>query len=110
VQAILAIILLLLGGSFRQFFSLAIFSEWLFYMVAASTIFVFRRREPDARRPYRMWGFPVLPAIFLVVAAVLLYYTFTDNLRNSAAGCVVILAGIPVFYGFARRRLRIPHS
>jgi APA family basic amino acid/polyamine antiporter len=104
VQAALAIILLLLGGSFRQFFSLAIFSEWLFYMIAASTIFVFRRREPETARPYRVWGYPVVPALFILASAVLLYYTFTDNLRNSALGCLVILAGIPVFLGFARRR------
>ena len=46
VQAILSIVLLLLGGNFRQLFSLAIFAEWLFYMIAGSTIFVFRQREP----------------------------------------------------------------
>jgi APA family basic amino acid/polyamine antiporter len=104
VQAGLAIILLLLGGSFRQFFSLAIFSEWLFYMLTASTIFVFRHRDPDAPRPYRVWGYPVVPFLFVLASGVLLYYTFADNVRNSALGCLVILAGIPVFYAFARRR------
>ena len=63
VQAILAIILLLFGGNFRQFFSLAIFSEWLFYMIAGSTVFVFRRRDPDAIRPYRVWGYPVVAGV-----------------------------------------------
>jgi basic amino acid/polyamine antiporter, APA family len=104
VQCGLAIVLLLLGGSFRQFFSLAIFAEWLFYMIAGSTVFVFRRREPEADRPYRVWGYPLVPAVFLMVAAALLYYTFANNLRNSAAGTAAILAGIPVFYFFARRR------
>jgi len=104
VQAVLAIILLLLGGNFRQFFSLAIFAEWLFYMIAGSTVFVFRRRDPQAIRPYRVWGYPVVPILFVLASAVLLYYTFTGNLRNSALGCLVILAGIPVFYGFARKR------
>ena len=99
-QAILTILLLLLGGNFRQLFSLAIFAEWLFYMIAGSTIFVFRRREPQTRRPYKVWGYPVVPALFVAASAVLLYYTFTDNLRNSALGCLVILAGIPVFYYF----------
>jgi basic amino acid/polyamine antiporter, APA family len=103
VQAALSVVLLLLGGSFRQFFSLAIFAEWLFYMIAGSTIFVFRRRDPNAPRPYRVWGYPVVPALFLLASALLLYYTFTDNFRNSALGCVVILAGVPVFYVFARR-------
>jgi len=104
VQAALAIILLLLGGSFRQFFSLAIFAEWLFYMIAGSTIFIFRHREPQADRPYRVWGYPVVPAVFVAVSALLLYFTFTNNLPNSAYGTLAILAGIPIFYLFARRR------
>jgi APA family basic amino acid/polyamine antiporter len=108
VQCGLAIALLLLGGSFRQFFSLAIFAEWMFYMIAGTTVFVFRRREPHAERPYRVWGYPVIPAVFVMVSAALLYYTFTDNLKSSAAGCVVILAGVPVFYFFARRRTTTP--
>jgi APA family basic amino acid/polyamine antiporter len=104
VQCGLAITLLLLGGSFRQFFSLAIFAEWMFYMIAGSTVFVFRRREPSLERPYRVWGYPVVPAVFVLVSAALLYYTFTDNLKSSAGGCLAILAGVPVFYFFARRR------
>jgi len=99
-QAVLAIALLLLGGNFRQFFSLAIFAEWLFYLITASTVFVFRWRDPGGVRPYSAWGYPVVPVLFLVASAVLLYYTFTDNLRNSAWGVAVILAGVPVFYGF----------
>src|SRR5205814_213919 len=95
-QAVLAIILLLFGGSFRQFFSLAIFAEWLFYMVAASTVFLFRRREPAAPRPYRVWGYPVVPSLFVLAAAVLLYYTFRDNWLNwramaSSYGFVILL-------------------
>jgi APA family basic amino acid/polyamine antiporter len=104
VQAVLAIVLLLLGGSFRQFFSLAIFAEWLFYMIAGTTVFVFRKRDPGADRPYRVWGYPVVPILFVLASAVLLYFTFRDNYPNSAIGCLVILAGIPVFYSFARRR------
>ncbi|MGD0792388.1 MAG: amino acid permease [Terriglobales bacterium] len=107
-QCGLAIVLLLLGGSFRQFFSLAIFAEWMFYMIAGSTLFVFRRREPHAERPYRVWGYPVVPALFVLVSAALLYYTFTDNLKSSAGGCLAILAGGPVFYFFARRRAATP--
>ena len=108
VQCGLAIALLLLGGSFRQFFSLAIFAEWMFYMIAGSTVFVFRRREPRAERPYRVWGYPVVPAVFVLVSAALLYYTFTDNLKSSAGGCLAILAGVPIFYFFARRRAAAP--
>ena len=108
VQAALSIGLLLLGGSFRQLFSLAIFAEWLFYMIATSTIFVFRWREPAATRPYRTWGYPAVPALFVLVAAALLGYTFWNERPNSYYGLAVILAGIPVFLAFSflkQRRL-----
>ena len=108
VQCGLAIVLLLLGGSFRQFFTLAIFAEWLFYMIAGSTVFVFRHRDPKAERPYRVWGYPVVPAVFVLASAELLRRTFTGNLKSSAAGCLAILAGVPVFYFFARRRTTTP--
>jgi APA family basic amino acid/polyamine antiporter len=106
VQAGLSILLLLLGANFRQLFSLAIFAEWLFYMIAASTVFVFRWREPQAARPYRMWGYPVVPAVFVVVAAALLVYTFLNDWPNSGYGVLVILAGMPVFgyFSFLRRK------
>jgi APA family basic amino acid/polyamine antiporter len=111
VQAILAILLLLGGGGFKDFIELAIFAEWLFYMIAASTIFVFRKREPDAPRAYRTWGYPVVPALFVVSAAVLLYRTFMDKLHTSAMGTIVmtlvILAGVPVFWWFARHKNKV---
>jgi len=102
VQAALAILLLLLAPTFRQLFSLAIFAEWLGYMFAASTVFIFRRH--GERAPYRMWGYPLVPALFIATSAVLLCYTFAQNLLNSAAGLLVILAGVPVFYAFAKKR------
>jgi basic amino acid/polyamine antiporter, APA family len=104
VQAVLSIILLLLGGSFRQLFSLAIFAEWLFYMIAGSTIFIFRWRDPQATRPYRVLGYPFVPALFIAAAAVLLYYTFRENWPNSLYGLFVILAGIPLFAWFRSQR------
>src|SRR5262252_7644734 len=104
IQAAVAIVLIIVGGAFRELFSLAIFAEWLFYVVAASTIFVFRKREPDAVRPYKTAGYPFVPALFIATAAVLLYFTFMSNLANSVAGVVVILLGIPVYLWFARKR------
>ncbi len=108
VQCGLAIVLLLLGGSFRQFFSLAIFAEWMFYMIAGSTVFVFRRRDPHTERPYRVWGYPVVPAVFVLASAEVLRRTFAANVKNSAGVCLAILAGVPIFYFFARRRAAAP--
>ena len=104
VQAVLSILLLLLGANFQQLFSLAIFAEWLFYVIAASTVFIFRWRDPNAARPYRMWGYPLVPATFIAVAAALLCYTFKNNWPDSGYGLLVILAGLPVFLYFSRRQ------
>ena len=105
LQAVLTSLLLLFIGKFQALFSLAIFGEWLFYALTASTVFVFRHREPAATRPYRVWGYPVVPALFLIAAAVLLVFSFHDQLRNSLIGTVIILFGIPVHYWFQRKQL-----
>jgi basic amino acid/polyamine antiporter, APA family len=102
VQAIVAIVLLLVGGAFKELFSLAIFSEWLFYMIATSTVFVFRAR--GLQRPFSAWGYPVFPALFVCAAGVLLYYTFFQNLRNSMIGLGLILAGVPLYVYFRRKK------
>jgi len=96
-QALLSTLLLLLVGRFQQLFELAIFSEWLFYLLTTTTIFIYRRRIPAAERPFRSWGYPVLPALFILAAAVLLYYSFASNVRSSLVGTLIILAGIPVY-------------
>ena len=59
-------------------------------------MFVFRIREPDAPRPYRVTGYPVVPALFILAALVLLVFSFMDQPRNSILGALVILCGIPV--------------
>jgi APA family basic amino acid/polyamine antiporter len=111
IQGAVAVVLELVGGAFRELFSLAIFAEWLFYVVAASTIFEFRRREPDVIRPYRTIGYPFVPALFIATAAVLLYYTFTSNLRDSIGGLIVILLGVPVYFWFAwKKRRSVAHG
>ncbi len=103
-QATLTIILIVVGGAFEDLFNLAIFSAWLFYMVAASSVFVFRKREPDLVRPYRTWGYPVVPVLFITASTVVLAYSFAENLKNSLIGSGVILAGIPVFLWFRAQK------
>jgi APA family basic amino acid/polyamine antiporter len=75
-------------------------------MLATSTIFVYRRRALAAGEAatFRMWGYPVLPVLFIAAAAVLLYYSFASNLRNSLIGSAIILCGIPLYLLFRRHR------
>ena len=103
VQAVLSTVLLLFLSQFQQHFELAIFAEWLFYMFTATTVFFYRRRRPDLPRPYRVWGYPVLPAIFVVCAAAVLVWSYAGNLEGSLIGTVLILIGLPVMYLVRRK-------
>ena len=103
VQGGLSTVLLLFLNRFQQFFELAVFAEWLFYMLSATTIFVYRRKLPNASRPYRVWGYPLLPAIFVLCAAVVLVSSYASNLKGSLLGTGLILLGVPVLW-FVRRR------
>jgi basic amino acid/polyamine antiporter, APA family len=104
LQAVLSSLLLLAIGRFQALFSLAIFAEWLFYALTASTIFIFRRRDANVARPYSIWGYPVLPALFILAAAVLLVFSFADQPRNSLVGTGIILLGVPLHYFLGSRR------
>jgi basic amino acid/polyamine antiporter, APA family len=106
VQAILGSLLVILGGNFQQLFSLALYPEWVFYMLACASVFIFRVKEPYAERPYKTWGYPVVPALFIVASSVVLYYTFRAKVVNSLVATIVILAGIPVFLLFSSRKSR----
>lgn len=105
VQGLLSTVLLLALGRFQQLFELAVFAEWLFYMLTATTVFIYRKRNPEMARPYRVWGYPVLPAVFVLSAAVVLYSSFVGNLRGSVIGTVLILLGLPL-YEWIKQRYR----
>jgi basic amino acid/polyamine antiporter, APA family len=107
LQATLSSILLLLINTFQGLFSLAIFSEWLFYAAVTASVFVFRHRETPAERanrPYSVWGYPVVPALFIAAAAVLLVFSIKDQPRNSLIGSGIILFGVPLYYIMNKRR------
>lgn len=106
LQAVLSSILLLMIGKFQALFSLAIFSEWLFYGLTASTIFVFRRRDDKESRPFSVLGYPTVPLLFIVSAALLTVFSIKDEPRNSLIGIGVILCGIPVHFLFQRGETR----
>jgi basic amino acid/polyamine antiporter, APA family len=103
VQAALTTLLLLAVGRFQQLFELAIFAEWLFYMITATTIFYYRQRDQQ-KKVFHVWGYPYIPALFIVAAAVLLVYSYLENLKSSVIGTILILAGAALFPLFRRRR------
>ena len=90
--------ILALSGSFDTLTDYVIFGSWIFYALIGSSIFVYRRKHPDAPRPYRAWGYPVVPIVFLAVSGWLLYRTLVDSPKQSFIGIGLILLGLPVYY------------
>jgi APA family basic amino acid/polyamine antiporter len=98
---------LTLSGSYDALTDSVIFSSWLFYGLMTAALFVFRKNMPDAPRPYRAFGYPVVPMIFLLVTAALLINTFVAAPREALRGIAVLAAGLP-FYWYWSRRPREP--
>jgi basic amino acid/polyamine antiporter, APA family len=105
VQAIWSAILAL-SGKFDDLTDFAIFAFWLFYGMVTAAVFVFRVRMPTAKRPYRTWGYPVVPALFVLVTIWLIVTTIKNTPKQSLIGLAIIASGLPVYWYFARRLTR----
>lgn len=97
--------LLALSGSYDQLTDMSVFAYWVFYALAASAVFVLRRRLPDAPRPYRTFGYPWVPALFVLTAIWLLVNSLRTSPVEAAMGLLLIALGLPV-YVFYRLRPR----
>jgi APA family basic amino acid/polyamine antiporter len=75
----------------------------LFFALTTAAVFVLRRKMPEAPRPYRTIGYPVLPLLFIVVALWLIVNTLLTNPRSAGAGLIMIAAGLPLYYYFRRQ-------
>lgn len=95
--------LLAVSGTFDQLTDSLLFASWIFYALVTSSVFVLRRKMPEASRPYRTLGYPVVPAIFVLVSAWLVVNTLIEKRIESVTGLVLILAGLPLFYWFRSR-------
>ena len=95
--------ILALSGTYDTLTDSVIFSSWLFYGLMTAALFVFRKKMPDAPRPYRAFGYPLIPMIFLLVTAALLVNTFVAAPREALRGVAVLAAGLPFYWYWARR-------
>ena len=92
-------------GSFEQLLTFVVFIGWIFYALAAASVFVYRRREPNAERFYRVPGYPLTPLIFIVAAGALVANTIATQPIRAAIGLGIVMLGVPA-YLFWRRRAR----
>ena len=98
-------VLLVLSGSFDQLITYTGFSVVLFSGIAGVALFVLRRRHPDERRPFRAWGYPVMPGLFVLASAMIVGNAIWRAPGPSAAGVGIILAGLPLYW-YLRRGTR----
>lgn len=97
---------LVFSGSYEQLFTYVIFVEFLFYGMTAAGVFILRRRSPDLHRPYRAWGYPVVPAAFVIFSALLLLNAVWTNPADTGVGTLLLLSGLPAYAFWRKRRMR----
>jgi APA family basic amino acid/polyamine antiporter len=100
---------LTLTGTYRALFTRVIYTEWIFFALMALALFVLRRRAGYAPA-YRIWGYPIVPAVFAAAALVVVAIQVAADPRDSIIGLGLVLAGWPVYLLWARhgRAARIP--
>src|ERR1035437_8457830 len=94
---------LVLSGTFDQLTDMIIFSVFIFYGATALGVFILRHRIPDVHRPYKVWGYPVVPAVFILFCVGLFFNTIITRPREAAIGLILIFSGIPVYFFLKRK-------
>ena len=90
-------ILLTLWGSFEQLLTYVVFASWLFAALAAASVFMLRRRHPEAARPFRIPGYPLTPALFILAALAIVANTVVARPQQALAGLGIVLIGTPAY-------------
>jgi len=94
--------LLTLSGSYEMLISYALFAMWMFHGMAVFGVVILRRRYPERRRPYRMWGYPFTPLLFVVFALWFVINTFVTRPLPSSAGALIVVAGVAAYFLWKR--------
>jgi len=95
--------LLTLSGTYSDLLDYVVFAVVLFYILTIAGVFRLRRTRPAAARPYRAWGYPVLPALYIAFALFVEWALLTHKALRSLAGLCIVAVGIPVYYLWRRR-------
>jgi len=102
VQAVWTCILCI-SGSYNQLLNYVIFAVLIFYVLTIVGLFVLRRTRPNAERPYKAVGYPVLPAIYIIMALYIDVVLLLYQPQYTWPGLIIVLLGIPVYFAWSRR-------
>jgi APA family basic amino acid/polyamine antiporter len=91
------------GNLYGTLLDYVIFAVLIFYVLTIAGIFILRRKQPDAERPYRAFGYPLVPALYIVAASVIALVLLVYKTKTSLPGLVIVLTGIPVYFAWRRK-------
>jgi APA family basic amino acid/polyamine antiporter len=103
-QSLWAVILILFWGTFENLISYVVFTDWIFFGLAAASVFIFRRRNPDAERVSRVPLYPVTPLFFVAMSAWFVAVTLVQRPAQAWAGLGFLALGVPVYYYWKHRK------
>lgn len=103
VQGAWSCVLVFLLGTYEQLFTSVVFVGWFFYALAAAAVIVLRRKRPDWPRPYRCWGYPWVPLVFVGAAVAVIADTYLTDLRASLVGTALVASGVPAYFFWTKR-------
>jgi len=98
-----SLVLTLLLETFQALFTYVIFGQWLFFGLTVAAVFVLRRKRPDMPRPYKTWGYPVTPAVFILAALFISFNSLIQKPKESLFGLLIIFLGLPAYLYWKRR-------
>jgi len=101
---------LALSGTYEQLYTYVIFAGVLFHAATGAAVFALRRSRPAAPRPYRAWGYPVVPALFILASLALVGNTLAEKPRESLVGLGFVALGLPAYAYWRRQNRKVPGS
>ena len=96
------------GNLYSNLLDYVVFAVLIFYALTIFGLFILRRKRPDAERPYRAFGYPVIPALYIVVASAILLVLLLYKTQTSWPGLLIVLAGVPIYFLWSRRAALAP--
>jgi APA family basic amino acid/polyamine antiporter len=102
VQMVWSVLMVALG-TYEQLYTYVIFAAWVFYALTAYAVVILRRKQPDAPRPYRVFGYPVVPIVFVLASAWLILNTLIEKPVEAGIGSLMVAVGVPVYYFWKRK-------
>jgi basic amino acid/polyamine antiporter, APA family len=103
VQAVWAC-LLVLSGTYNNLLDYVIFAALLFYVLTVTGLFILRKKRPEMERPYKAFGYPVLPAVYVLLAALVMVDLLVVKPRFTWPGLMIVVTGVPVFFLWKKTR------